>query len=89
VGPLWPLVAWLALVAAAGLCYPRRPRTAGALFIALGLLFTILVVVLNHGSLLASLGAGVFWIGLGASYLVKYRRPDAREKHVEYWTAKA
>ena len=86
---MWPFLAWLALMAAAGLCYPRRPRTAGALFIALGLLSTTLVLVFNHGSLLASLGAGVFWIGLGASYLVKYRRPDARAKHVEYWTAKA
>lgn len=87
--PVWPLLAWFALLAAAGLCYPRRPRTSGALFIALGLFTTILVLVLSHGSLLAAVGAGVFWIGLGISYVVKYRRPDIREKHVEYWTAKA
>jgi hypothetical protein len=86
---MWPLLVWFALLTAAGLCYPRRPRTAGALFITLGVLSTILVSVLNHASLLASVVPGVFWLGLGASYLVKYRSPDAREKHVEYWTAKA
>jgi hypothetical protein len=59
------------------------------LFIALGLFTSILVFVFNRGSLLAALVPGIFWIGLGASYLVKYRRPDAREQHVEYWTAKA
>ncbi|MEO8257052.1 MAG: hypothetical protein ABI868_06865 [Acidobacteriota bacterium] len=86
---MWPLLAWFALLAAAGLCYPRRPRTAGALFIALGLLTTTVVLVLNRGSLLTSVVPGVFWIGLGASYLVKYRAAAARKQHIDYWTAKA
>jgi hypothetical protein len=83
---MWTFLLWLALLAAAGLCYPRRPRTAGALFTVLGVLSIILCLV--HGGVLAQVG-GVFWIGLGTSYLVKYRRLDARERHVHYWTAKA
>ena len=63
---MW-LLAWLALAAVAGLCYPRRPRTAGVLFIVLGLFSTMLVLVFNDGNLLAALGAGAFWIGLGTS----------------------
>jgi hypothetical protein len=31
---------------------------------------------------------GAFWIALGMWYLVKFRNPDARSKHVEYFTAK-
>jgi hypothetical protein len=85
---MWTFVIWLALLAAAGLCYPKRPRTAGAMFIALGLLATLLGFVYNDGRALASLGGGLLWIGLGTSYLVRYRTPDSREKHVHYWTAK-
>jgi hypothetical protein len=58
------------------------------LFIALGLLSSLLVLILNHGSVFASLGTGVFWIGLGISFLVKYRTPDARLKHVQHWVGK-
>ena len=32
---------------------------------------------------------GLFMIGLGVRYLIKYRSPDVRAKHIEYWTAKA
>jgi len=28
-------------------------------------------------------------IGIGTWYFIKYRNPDVRAKHVEYWTAKA
>jgi hypothetical protein len=82
---MWTFLLWLALFAAAGLCYPRRPRTAGALFIVLGVLSIILGLV--HGGVLAAIG-GVMWIAQGTSYLVKYRGLDAREQHVHYWTAK-
>lgn len=85
---MWTFVLWLTLLTAAGLCYPRRPRTAGALFIALGVLSGVLSFVHNSGNALVAF-SGVFWIGLGASYLLKYRHPDVRAKHVEYWTAKA
>ncbi len=80
---MWAGIVWFALLMAAGLCHPRRPRTAAALFIMLGF-----PVVFSGGSPLVFLSSA-FWIGLGVSYLVKYRKPDARAKHLEYWTAKA
>ena len=85
---MWPLVLWLAILAAAGLCYPRRPRTAGVLFIGLGVLSLVMGFLASPGNWLAPAG-GVFLIGLGMSYIVKYRRPELRAKHVEYWTAKS
>jgi hypothetical protein len=85
---MWSGLLWIALIAAAGLCYPRRPRTAGVLFLALGVLSAALAFTHSPGNGLAPV-AGAFWIGLGVWYLVKFRHPDARAKHVEYWTAKA
>jgi hypothetical protein len=77
---------WFALLTAAMLCYPRRPRTAGVLWMMLGTLSLVQSYTRS-----AQLGAvsGVFCIGLGIWYLVKYRDADVRAKHVEYWTAKA
>jgi hypothetical protein len=77
---------WFALLTAAMLCYPRRPRVAGLLWIALGTLS-----LLQSYTQSARLGAtsGLFFIGLGIWYLVKYRDAIVRAKHVEYWTAKA
>ena len=85
---MWTFFLWLVLLTAASLCYPRRPRTAGALFIVLGFLSIVLIFTHNPGNGLVAV-PGAFWIGLGAWYLVKYRNPDVRAKHVEYWTAKA
>jgi hypothetical protein len=86
IAAMWPLVLWFALLTAAGLSYPRRPRTSGALWVALGVQSLVLGSLYRAG--FATLG-GVYWIGLGAWYLVKYRNPDVRVKHVAYWTAKA
>jgi hypothetical protein len=83
---MWPGILWFALLAAAMLCYPRRPRTAGALWIMLGALS--LAQAWMRGAWLGGL-SGLFCAGLGAWYLVKYRKPDVRAKHVEYWTAEA
>jgi hypothetical protein len=47
-----------------------------------------LIRAFQYDARLAGL-SGLFSIGLGASYLIKYRKPDVRAKHVEYWTAKA
>ena len=85
---MWTLLLWFALLTAAGLCHPRRPRTSGALFIILGALSVALTLEQKSGNSLGALG-GVFWIGLGAWYLVKYHNPNVRAKHIEYWTAKA
>jgi uncharacterized membrane protein HdeD (DUF308 family) len=83
-----PGILWFALLTAAGLCYPRRPRTAGMLWIMLGVLS--LILNLQHGPArwLAQV-PGILWIVLGIWYLVKYMNPEVRSKHVEYWTAKA
>jgi hypothetical protein len=88
IAAMWPFLLWIAILAVAGLVYPRRPRTTAALFVVLGTLSIILAFTHNAGNHLGA-AAGVFWIVLGIWYLVKYRTPDARAKHVEYWTANA
>ena len=85
---MWTFFLWIVLLCGAGLCYPRRPRTAGGLFIATGILAVVLTLTQNHGNGLIAI-PGAFWIALGVWYLLKYRNPDVRAKHVEYWTAKA
>jgi hypothetical protein len=57
-----------------------------ALWIMLGTLS--IVQSYSYGARLAGL-SGMFCIGIGIWYLLKYRDPEIRAKHVEYWTAKA
>jgi hypothetical protein len=85
---MWTFALWIALLAAAGWSYPRRPLLAGVLFLALGVLSVVLGFIASNGNGLGAL-AGVVWIAIGGWYLVKYRDPDARKKHVDYWSAKA
>ena len=85
---MWTFFAWIVLLCGAGLCYPRRPRVAGVLFLATGVLSIVLTLTQNSGNGLIAI-PGVFWIGLGVWYLVKYRDPDVRKEHIDYWTAKA
>ena len=85
---MWTGMLWFALLTAAGLCYPRRPRTAGVLWIALGVLSAVLSYPPDPGTGLGSL-SGVFIIALGVGYLIKYRKADVRAKHNDYWTARA
>jgi hypothetical protein len=80
--------AWLALLLAAALLYPRKPQMAGGLFFLLGMVTVALRLQQNPGIGLATL-SGAFWMVLGASYLAKFRTPEARAKHIEYWTAKS
>ena len=86
--PMWTFFLWIVLVCGAGLCYPRRPRTAGSLFIMAGALAILLTLARSQAISLMVL-PGIFWIGLGAWYLMKFRNPEIRAKHVHYWTAKA
>jgi hypothetical protein len=85
---MWAGLLWFALLAAGGLSYPRRPRLAGTFFIILGVLSALSAFRAGAGS-----GAVTFvaftWGSLGLSWLIRFRNPDARAKHVEYWTAKA
>jgi hypothetical protein len=85
---MWSGLLWFALLTAAGLVYPRRPRTAGILFMMLGALSIVLGQPQRSGYQWGVI-AGVFWIALGAWQLIKYRNPNVRAKHIEYWTAKA
>jgi hypothetical protein len=84
---MWPGILWFGLLTAAMLCYPRRPRLAGFLWIALGL-FSLRLAFEAQRNVLTFLSSA-FCIVLGIRYLVKYRTAAARAKHVEYWTAKA
>jgi hypothetical protein len=83
---MWPGVLWLPLFTAALLCYPRRPRLSGGLWILLGL-----VSLLHSYSVKAKPGvaSGVVFVAIGIWYLVKYRNAAVRAKHVAYWTARA
>ena len=65
---------WFALLAAAMLCYPRRPRSAGMLWIMLGVLSVGLNVERNAGWTLGST-SGLFMMGMGTWYLIKYPPP--------------
>jgi hypothetical protein len=85
---MWTGLLWIALLAAAGLCYPRRPRLAGTFFIMLGALSAVLAFRAGAESGTATF-VGLTWGSLGLSWLWRYRNPDVRAKHVEYWTAKA
>ncbi len=82
---------YLALVTAAGLSYPRRPRLSGVLFLALGIWSAALglgIASARPEPGFLSRGAGVAWCLLGLWYLVKFRHPAARARHVDYWTEK-
>jgi hypothetical protein len=81
-----PFVIWLGLLAAAGLCFPRRPPVSGLLFIALGVWSAILRFTTlgspHPVSLGVALGSGAFWFSIGISILVRFRDPEARSAHV-------
>jgi hypothetical protein len=61
---------------------------AGALWMMLGALSVFMSSMRSQGGWPGPV-VGVFFIGMGVWYLVKYRNPEVRAKHVEYWTAKA
>ena len=81
------LTVWLAIMGAGGLCFPRRPRTAGVLFLAAG---GFMLAVWAEGAIgnnppiiaatSAMLGFGMLW---------KFRDPAIRASHVAEWTTKA
>jgi hypothetical protein len=66
-------VIWCALLAAAGLSFPRRPYVSGFLFIALGVWSTLLrLMALERGepaSPVVLLGVGVVWFAIGIRQL--------------------
>jgi hypothetical protein len=85
---MWSGLLWFGLLTAGMLAYPRRPRIAGVLWIALGVLTAAFNLQRSPGNPRGLVG-GAFMIAMGLWHLLRYRRADVRAKHVEYWTAKA
>jgi hypothetical protein len=85
---MWTGLLWFVLLAAAGLCYPRWPRLAETFFIILGAMSAVLAFRAGAGSGTATF-VGLIWGSLGLSWLMRFRNPYVRAKHVESWTAKA
>jgi hypothetical protein len=91
---VWPAIVWIVLLTAAFLCYPRRPRSAGTLMILVGA-WTLLLKYMNWGNGRVTTGVwtaawvAVFWLAVGLFWTVKFRDPDVRAAHVDYWTAKS
>jgi hypothetical protein len=77
------LTLWLALMGAGGLCYPRRPRTAGVLFVSAG---GFMLVVWAMGAIgdqppfIAAISAA---LGLGKIW--QFRSPATRAAHRAEW----
>jgi hypothetical protein len=86
-------IVWTALLTAACLVYPRRPRTAALLTVMLGV-WTVVARLLQWSQPRSPIGfwpamaLGAFWCALGVTGLVKFRRASARAAHIGYWTAK-
>jgi hypothetical protein len=78
------LTVWLGLMGLGGLCYPRRPRATGVLFvIAGGFLFAVWSAGAIGG---APPIAGVMSAALGLGNLWRFRSPTVRAAHVAEWT---
>ena len=78
---------WLGVLAAAGLCFPRRPQLTGLLFIVLGG-WSIVLRFVSLGSarpvsLGIALGSGVVWFAVGIRLLVKFRDQETRAEHMK------
>jgi hypothetical protein len=84
---------WITLLTSGLLCYPRRPRTAGLLFVLLAV-WTWLLRFLSWGDGRTSTGTwgaswvAAIWLAMGLFWLVKFSNATARAEHVGYWTAK-
>ena len=83
---MWILTCWLVIMGAAGLFYPRRPRTAGTLFLVAG---SFLCVMWAVGAIGGFPVIAAMPVALGLGYLWRFRDPATRAEHVAEWTAKA
>jgi hypothetical protein len=80
------LTVWLALMGAGGLCYPRRPRTAGVLFIVAGVFMLVLWeagAIGDNPPIIAATSAV-----LGFGQLWKFRTRAVRVAHLAEWVKK-
>jgi hypothetical protein len=85
---------WIALLTAALLVYPRRPRTAGALIALMGV-WTFLLRYVHWGNGRVTTGfwtaswMAAFWLVIGVSWIVRFSNAERRTAHIGYWTAKS
>ena len=86
-------VVWMALLTAALLVYPRRPRTAGVLIALMGA-WTYLLRYLPWNNQRVTSGSwttwwmAAFWLGWGLIWIVRFSNAERRAAHIGYWTAK-
>jgi hypothetical protein len=80
------LTVWLGLMGAGALCYPRRPRATGVLFIvAGGFMFALWAAgAIGDAPPIAALTSAA----LGLGNLWRFRDPTVRAEHVAEWTGK-
>jgi hypothetical protein len=83
IGVMSVLIVFLTILGAGGLCYPRRPRLTGVVFMAAGgYLMTVTAVGTIGGSTLF----GATWVALGLGMLWRFRDSAVRSVHVAEWT---
>jgi hypothetical protein len=84
---------WIALLTAALLVYPRRPRVAGTLVALMGA-WTFLLRYLPWTNQRVTAGfwttwwMAAFWLAWGLVWIVRFSSPARRASHIAYWTAK-
>jgi hypothetical protein len=86
IGAMSVLILFLTILGAAGLCYPRRPRLTGVLFMAAG---GYLMTMTAVGTIGGSPFFGATWVALGLGMLWRFRDPGVRAAHVAEWTAQS
>jgi len=87
---MWASLIWVALLTAALLIFPRRPRTSGLLFLALAAWSMLLRMMKQEHSPsgFSNLAGAVIWVAMGLRNLIKYRTAAARAAHQSYWSEK-
>jgi hypothetical protein len=81
------LTVWLGLMGLGGLCYPRRPRATGVLFVMAGGFMFIVWATGAIGDAPPVVAVTSAALGLGS--LWRFRDPAVRAEHVAEWTRKA
>ncbi len=85
---------WVALLTAALLVYPRRPRVAGTLVALMGG-WTFLLRYLQWTNDRVTTGfwtawwMAAFWLVWGFVWIVRFSNAERRASHIAYWTAKS
>ncbi len=84
---------WIALLTAAMLVYPRRPRTAGVLVALMGgWTFLLRHLHWNHERITTGFWTAwwmaAIWLTWGLIWIVRFSDTERRAAHIAYWTEK-